>query len=201
MGTEAEGTLTVGGTKVNVRGDFASDHVTFSGGRRGEVPYSAIQVVGTAKGILKLRVDDAPMEFVLGDKVERIAAKIRKPPTLMDKLGVKPGMKAVALSVPHSLLKELRAVLPDIQERGPGRPVDLLFVGATAPEELEQLHGLAGKLADGGALWVVYPKGRQDTIREADVLSVGRAAGLKDVKVARISPSHTALKFMAPRTS
>jgi len=68
MGTEAEGTLTVGGQKVNVRADFASDHVTFSGGRRGEVAYSAIQVVGTAKGILRLRVDDAPMEFVLATR-------------------------------------------------------------------------------------------------------------------------------------
>jgi hypothetical protein len=47
VGTEAEGTVTVGGQKVNVRADFASDHVTFSGGRRGEVPYKSIEVVGT----------------------------------------------------------------------------------------------------------------------------------------------------------
>src|SRR5262245_38006401 len=56
MGTIAEGTVIVGGQRVNCKADFASDHVTFSGGRRGEVPYSKIQVVATAKGLLKLRV-------------------------------------------------------------------------------------------------------------------------------------------------
>jgi len=199
MGTEAEGTLTVGGTKVKVRGDFASDHVTFSGGRRGEVPYSAIQVVSTAKGILRLRVDDAPMEFPLGQAAERIANKIRKPPTLMDKLGAKTGLTVAVVSVPHSLLKQLRAAIPETQDRVPPRPVDILFLGAPDIDALAQLAGLAPKLADGGALWVVYPKGKQDTIREADVLAAGRAAGLKDVKVARISPTHTALKFMLPK--
>jgi hypothetical protein len=198
MGTEAHGTLTVGGQKVNVRADFASDHVVFSGGRRGEVPYSAIQVVGTAKGILRLRVDDAPMEFPLGDKAERIANKIRKPPTLMDKLGVKPGLTIAAIDVPSSLVKQLKAAVADTQDRRPGRPVDILFVGADSAEALDAIAGSVDRVVEGGSLWVVYPKGRQDTIREADVLAAGRAAGLKDVKVARISPSHTALKFMRP---
>ena len=39
MGTMAEGSVTVGGQKVNCKGDFGSDRVLFSGGRRGEVPY------------------------------------------------------------------------------------------------------------------------------------------------------------------
>ena len=35
-------------------------------------------------------------------------------------------------------------------------------------------------------------------IGEGDVLSAGRAAGLKDVKVVRFSATHTALKFVIP---
>jgi len=174
--------------------------VTFSGGRRGEVAYSEIQVVGTARGILRLRVDDAPMEFELGDKVERIAAKIRRPPSLMDKLDVHPGITVAAVDIPPGLVRQLREVLPEIQTRGPARPVDLLFLGASSVEALEQIAALATKVADGGALWVVYTKGRQDTIREANVLEAGRAAGFKDIKVARISPTHTALKFMWPKS-
>jgi len=47
------------------------------------------------------------------------------------------------------------------------------------------------------ALWIVYPKGPKD-ITENDVLAAGRKAGLKDVKVAGFSPTHTALKFVIP---
>jgi hypothetical protein len=47
------------------------------------------------------------------------------------------------------------------------------------------------------ALWIVYPKGRKD-ITEIDVLSTGRKAGLKDIKVVGFSTTHTALKFVIP---
>ena len=46
-------------------------------------------------------------------------------------------------------------------------------------------------------MWVVYPKGRTDP-SEVDVLEAGKAAGLVDVKVARFSETHTALKFVIP---
>ena len=55
-------------------------------------------------------------------------------------------------------------------------------------------------LKPAGALWVVYPKGVQ-TIREIEVIAAGREAGLKDVKVASFSATHTALKFVIPVAS
>jgi hypothetical protein len=196
VGTEVHGTVSVGGQKVNVKGDFASDHVTFSGGRRGEVPYTKIVVVSTAKGVLKLRVDDAVMEFPLGQKVDRLANKIRSPPTLMDKLGVKPGMKTVGLDVPSFLAKQIQKTAA-YSEHEPSQPVPMLFLAIKDTEGLERLAGLVRRIQPEGALWVVYPKGKRD-IRESDVLAAGREAGLKDVKVARISPTHTALKFVVP---
>lgn len=54
------------------------------------------------------------------------------------------------------------------------------------------------KAADG--LWVVYPKG-VTAIREIDVIDAGRAAGLKDTKVASFSAGHTALRFVVPLTA
>ncbi len=194
MGIEVAGTVTVGGQKVNVKGDFASDHVTFSGGRRGEVAYKRIEVVGTGKGVLRLRVDGLIMEFPLGQKVDRLANKIRKPPTLMEKLGVKPGMRLAVVEIPKSLAKQLEAVAPTPKGGG---PLDLLFFGARTVEGLESLAGLRSRVAADGGLWVVYPKGKRD-LRESDVLAAGRAAGLKDIKVARISETYTALKFVVP---
>jgi len=44
---------------------------------------------------------------------------------------------------------------------------------------------------------VIYPKGMKQ-ITEVDVISAGRATGLKDVKVVGFSATHTALKFVIP---
>jgi len=198
MGTIAEGTVTVGGQKVNCKADFASDHVTFSGGRRGEVPYTKVQVLGTAKGVLRLRVDGALMDFPLGAKVDRVAAKIRKPPTLMEKLGVHSGLKVAAVNVEaKAFTVELAKAAPEAIRGEPARPVDLLFLGVRGRDELERIAGAARHVKPDGGLWVVYPKGRRD-LRESDVLAAGREAGLKDTKVARVSTELTALKFVHP---
>jgi hypothetical protein len=198
MGTIVEGTVTVGGQKVNCKADFASDHVTFSGGRRGEVPYSKVEVLGTARGILRLRVDGALMEFPLGAKVDRVAAKVRKPPTLMEKLGVKAGMSVARVNVDaKAFTTELEKVVPTAVRGEPGRPVDLLFLAVRGRDELERIGACAHHVKPDGGLWVVYPKARRE-LREADVLEAGRAAGLKDTKVARISTELTALKFVVP---
>ena len=198
MGTVVEGSVTVGGQKVNCKADFASDHVTFSGGRRGEVPYSKIQVMGTARGVLKLRVDGALMEFPLGDKVDRIANKVRRPPTLMDKLGVKAGLNVAVIGIDAKpFLAELEKVVPDYRRGEPARPVDLLFLGVRGVDGLERIASLVDLVVPDGGLWVVYPKARS-TLRESHVLEAGRAAGLKDIKVARISQDLTALRFVRP---
>ena len=52
-------------------------------------------------------------------------------------------------------------------------------------------------MSDGG-IWVVSPKG-DPTIRDVDVMAAAKAAGLVDVKVARWSDTHTALKLVIPK--
>lgn len=54
---------------------------------------------------------------------------------------------------------------------------------------------LKANLKPGGALWLIYPKGVPE-IKEIEVIRAGRAAEMKDVKVARFSATHTALKFV-----
>jgi hypothetical protein len=64
-------------------------------------------------------------------------------------------------------------------------------------KELAQVPKLAKSVKGPGALWIVYPKGRKE-ITEVDVITAGRKAGLKDVKVVGFSSTHTALKFVVP---
>jgi len=75
--------------------------------------------------------------------------------------------------------------------------VGWIFLAAETRNGLVQVKKIAGKLKGSAALWVVYPKG-QKSITEMDVIGAGRKAGLKDVKVAGFSPTHTALKFVIP---
>ena len=79
----------------------------------------------------------------------------------------------------------------------PTKDCDVLFFGAETAGELTEIKKLMPFLKKDGALWIVYPKG-QKVITEGDVLSAGRNAGLKDIKVVGFSETHTALKFVLP---
>jgi len=66
--------------------------------------------------------------------------------------------------------------------------------------DLGALSKISKSMEGAVALWTVYPKA-QKHITENDVLGVGRKCGLKDVKVVAFSPTHTALKFVIPRSA
>ena len=120
-------------------------------------------------------------------------------PSLLDKLGVKPGM-AVALAGEFAV-----DFLAELRERkvalvASKRPADLIFLAAESASDLARVGKLAAGLKPDGGLWVVYPKG-VTAIRETEVIAAGREAGLKDTKVAKFSETHTALRFVIPVTA
>lgn len=117
---------------------------------------------------------------------------------LLDKLGVKPGQRISVLGVEDAaFLKDLAAVAPDAAHGKPQKESDLIFLGAGDLKSLAQIKSLEPHLDRNGAIWIVYPKGRQD-IREADVMAAGKSAGFTDNKVSRFSETHTALRFVIP---
>src|SRR5205085_9824833 len=119
--------------------------------------------------------------FLTGERTERIAQKIRKPPTRLDKLGIRAGMKVDVIGqTDRQFMAELEAVGAILT---PDEP-QYVFLGVRASEELEGLEQYKHSVPESGALWLVYPRGKHE-LREIDVLEAGRAAGLKDVKVVR----------------
>lgn len=88
-----------------------------------------------------------------------------------------------------------------MKQRGAGvgkrlrRDSDIIFVAVERREELDRMVGMIVSLAPDGALWVIRPKG-SNAISEREVMDTGRAAGFVDVKVARLSDTHTAEKFV-----
>jgi len=117
---------------------------------------------------------------------------------LIDKLGVKPGQRIAVLGVESAeFLTELAARVPEYSRGKRVNGADLIFFSAEAVADLAQLHSLERSIHKDGAIWVVYPKG-QKHIREIDVITAGKAAGLTDNKVCSFSATHTALRFCIP---
>jgi hypothetical protein len=117
---------------------------------------------------------------------------------LIDKLGVKPGQKIAVLGVESAeFLTELTVRVPEYSRGKRIAGADLIFCSAEAIADLTQLSSLGRSIQKNGAIWVVYPKG-QKHIREIDVITAGKAAGLTDNKVCSFSTTHTALRFCIP---
>jgi len=175
------------------RAYLETDFVLFRGPQRLRIPFREITAVEAAGGILRLEFSGAQAALDLGAAAEKWAAKILHPPARLDKLGVKAGSKvALAGEFEADFLDELRARNAELV--GPRVPAELLFLALESAAGLARLERQMARLAPRGALWVVYPKGG-GAIRQIEVIQAGRAAGLKDTKVAAFSAARTALRF------
>ena len=120
---------------------------------------------------------------------------------LIDKLGIKPGMRAIIMRAPAGytdLLTDL-GERANVAQRLTGR-FNFIQYFATSTEQLNAvMPNLASHLEPGGMLWVSWAKrtsslhtGLDDNI----VRRLGISAGLVDVKVASITDDWSALKFV-----
>jgi len=117
---------------------------------------------------------------------------------LIDKLGVKPGQQIAVLGVESAeFLTELAARVPEYSRGKRINGADQIFFSAEAIADLTNLRSLVSSIQRDGAIWIVYPKG-QKHVREIDVITAGKSAGLTDNKVCSFSATHTALRFCIP---
>jgi hypothetical protein len=194
MGQELDCRMLYQGRTLVGKAYFESDHILFRGGERLKIAIKALQSVTAKAGMLHLNFPGGPASLELGAAAEKWARKILHPPSRADKLGIKPG---VTVRLAGEFEREFYLELRDVQMVTGKAKVDLIFFAASGREALAQIPKLAAGLKPAGGLWVVYQKG-VPLIREIEVISAGRAAGLKDTKVASYSSTHTALRFVIP---
>jgi len=111
---------------------------------------------------------------------------------LIEKLGLKPGMKARLIGAVYSA--------PAGVGRTAKAPLDFihLFTKDRATLE-EQFPLLAGSLAPAGILWISWPKrasGLETDLTETVVREISLKTGLVDVKVCAVDDVWSGLKFV-----
>jgi hypothetical protein len=196
MGQEVSCSARIGGRTIRGKALLETDELLFRGDERVRIRLADVREAVAADGRLVVRHKGGTVTFELGRAAPRWADRINHPPTPADKLGVKPGHRVAVIGLDDAgFRRTLEARGADVGRLR--KASDLVFLGVNRPRDLDRLGRLEPSLARDGAVWVVYPKGRPDP-SEADVLAAGKAAGLVDVKVARFSETHTALKFVIP---
>jgi hypothetical protein len=201
MGLEARCRATYGGRSSEGQARLEDKDLLFRGGGdfRFTVPLADVRAADARGGVLTLKLPRGTAALELGAQAEKWALKIRYPRSLMDKLGVKPGMRVSVLGIDDAAFwRDLEARAPDLT-RGRARPgSELIVVGMKMLADLARLRSLRDAIVPGGAIWVVWPKG-QKAFREDDVRAAGPGAGLVDVKVVSVSETLSGLKMMIPR--
>ena len=200
MGNEATCTLRYEGKAFSGKALLETSEVLFRGDTRLKIPFSSIRKVHAQDGALHVRTKDGVAIFELGAYAEKWRDKIANPKSLLDKLGVKRGEQVTMIgNFPAAFLASLKKHGAISTPNKLEKDVPWVFLAADSPKDLSQVRTVAKSLRGAAALWIVYPKG-QKSITENDVRSATLAAGLTDIKVASFSPTHTALKFVIPKS-
>ncbi len=119
---------------------------------------------------------------------------------LLDKLGIRPGMRVAIIDVDDEAIRPLIVErTTDLTEGWPEPDTDVVLLGADSTEALAPLADLATRIRPNGAIWIVSRKGKASTLRDVEVMAASRAAGLIDNKVAAFSATRTSLRLVIPR--
>ncbi|MEA2461587.1 MAG: hypothetical protein QOH90_1764 [Actinomycetota bacterium] len=198
MGQEISCTATWDGRRSEGRAQLETDYLLFRGDYRLKLPFAEMKKVSARAGRLSIQSTQGKVSIDLGDRAAKWADKILHPPSVLDKLGVKADLRVSVIGGPGtSFSKDLEARVGAPVSKRQRKDSHLIFLFADDPAVVGRVRSLRSFLVPNGAIWIVYPKGKK-ALTENGVLEAGRDAGLKDVKVAKFSDTHTALKFVIP---
>lgn len=195
MGMEAKVRMRRGATEGSGALHLDSTTLEF---RSKQIRWSAklgpdIQATANAAGWLTVTCAGETFEFELGKQAAKWAEKILNPPSRLQKLGVKPGMKCrKSGTFDASFLAELKTV--DVAVTRSLERCDLAFLLLPHRESLGRIADVAAKLPAGINLWVVWPKG-SEAIGQADVMKAAASLGLGPSKTPAFDERHSSLRF------
>jgi hypothetical protein len=202
VGREATGTIRTADGQGTGKVLLETEELIFRGEVRAKVPFRSLTVIEPGPSGLLLRWPDGEATVDLSEaESSRWADRIRNPPSLLDKLGINDGTRVAILDpdydgfVDAAFTAELAGRAVDLVTAG---PADVVVWPLDEPADLARIPSLIDWIHPAGALWAVWPKGRKE-LNDNHIRDAARGAGLVDVKVARFSATHTALKLVVPK--
>ena len=199
MGNEVKGAVRAGDQRHQGKILLETSEIIFRGTDfRLRIPFAELRQVIATDGELQLKTKNGLTVFEVGATAEKWREKILHPKTRAEKLGVKAGTRVLlAGAFDADFVNELKTNKSVLVRNGRSGSPEIIFLAVEGQRSLGAIAKHAKKTRGAQALWVVYPKGKKE-ITEVDVINAGRKTGLKDVKVAGFSATHTALKFVLP---
>lgn len=206
MGREALCEARFGNQTSRGKALLETSDLLFRGDFRVVVPFKQMTRISADAANLSVVWPGGTLTLALGAEAARWAEKIRHPPGLLDKLGVKAASTVALVAAGGGDFAgedDLDDFLAQLAARGvkttkrPGAATDLLFFSVAGRDDLQALPKLLPALRPDAGIWVLRPKGIA-AVTEADVRNAGLSAGLVDVKVAAFSAIRTAEKFVVP---
>src|SRR5262245_32626898 len=197
MGLETKCVAWLDGQVSEGKCQLETEHLSFRGEFKVTIPFASIRHLDAAEGKLSVTFNAGTLILDLGPAATKWAEKIKKPKSLLEKLGVKEGMKVSVQGIrDKEFLKQLKEKKVDASKKL-SKESDIILLQTDSKDELDAVNSAAKHLASNGALWIIYPKGKEE-IKQDDIFKAGKSAGLVDVKVVSFSSTHTALKFVIP---
>jgi hypothetical protein len=201
MGLEAKCVVHIDGLAHRGTALLETDELLFRGPARLRIPFKSITSLDASDGVLRVAYAGSQADFELGDAAATWAERIRSPRSLLDKLGVKPGMTVTLVGdFDAEFTRDLEQRVGPVSRGRPRTGSHLLLFLVERSKQLTELSALESALARGGAIWVVHPKGT-GAIKDTEIFAAGEALGLTATKVVRFSETHTGEKLMRRRTA
>ncbi len=197
--TDAGGSIRAANAKVLLE----TDELIVRGEARIRIPRASIQRVAVRAGVLTVGAPSATVSLSLGpETADKWRKKLTEPPkALIDKLGVRSGVRVWAVGdIDETLMMQVAERTENIRRGRSATDCDVVFVALDSPRDFGRIDRAAAAIADTGAIWTVHRKGSSG-ISDTLVIAHARSIGLVDTKVARISDTHTAEKFVRPVAS
>ena len=200
MGAEAACSVRFGRKTSAGKALLETHELTFRGDFRLAIPLNEISAIEAKDGSLRVTFPDGTATFELGPKATQWAERIRNPKSVLDKLEIRAGQRIVVLHVKDdAFVAKLRECGATVFTRA-AKDADAIFLGAETLVGLAGLRQLVTQIKRDGAIWTVTPKGKGG-VKDVDVMGIAKAAGLVALKVVSFSDTHSANKFVIPKSA
>lgn len=201
MGTEITGEAKYRRASYRVSLHLDSKTLTLRDELKLAIPLKDVRQAVSKDGQLTISWNDDRISLQVGPQAERLARKILNPPSLLEKLGIKPDRIVSVVGLDdRSFLDDLRKRAGSVSDGKVKPQSDIILVRVAANAELQRLKSLRASIKSDGMIWVLWRKGLKgpNDVKESDVMAAAKMHGLVDVKVASFSDELSAFKLVIP---